>query len=68
MNQQLGIGIAATGTNLYVGMPYGPSTYGEVHVLPWSNVTGGTVGAVTTYVPGLGGLPAAGARFGTVVK
>ncbi|MGW2819530.1 trypsin-like serine protease [Streptomyces sp. NPDC001443] len=67
-NQQVGISIAATGTNLYVGMPYGPSTYGAVHVLPWSNVTGGTVGAVTTYAPGTGGLPAAGVRFGAVVK
>lgn len=49
-------------------MPYGPSAYGAVHVLPWSNVTGGTVGAVTTYAPGTGSLPAVGVRFGAVVK
>ncbi|MFF4830628.1 S1 family peptidase [Streptomyces sp. NPDC001315] len=67
-NQQVGISISATGTNLYVGMPYGPSTYGAVHVLPWSNATGGTAAAVTTYAPGTGGLPAAGVRFGAVVK
>ncbi|WP_329299805.1 trypsin-like serine protease [Streptomyces sp. NBC_00659] len=67
-NQRVGISIAATGTNLYVGMPYGPSAYGAVHVLPWSNVTGGTAAAVTTYAPGTGNLPAAGVRFGIVVK
>ncbi|MFJ6831986.1 trypsin-like serine protease [Streptomyces sp. NPDC091209] len=67
-NQQVGISIAATGTSLYVGMPYGPSAYGAVHVLPWSNATGGTAAAITTYAPGTGGLPAAGVRFGAVVK
>lgn len=67
-NQRVGISITATATNLYVGMPYGPSTYGAVHVLPWSNATGGQVVAVTTYAPGTGGLPAAGVRFGYAVK
>ncbi|WP_437294759.1 trypsin-like serine protease [Sorangium sp. So ce426] len=67
-NQYVGVSITATATSLYVGMPYGPSTYGAVHVLPWSNATGGQAAAVTTYAPGTGGLPAAGVRFGYVVK
>ncbi|MFD1660525.1 S1 family peptidase [Streptomyces caeni] len=69
VNQYLGRSIHYTGTNLYVGMPYGPSTYGAVHVLPMPNVTaGGTATAVTTYQPGQGGLPAAGVDFGTAVR
>ncbi|MBT2396453.1 trypsin-like serine protease [Streptomyces sp. ISL-100] len=68
-NQQLGSSIHFTGTKLYVGMPYGPSTYGALYALPMSNVTaGGTVTAVTTYKPGTGGLPAAGARFGYAAR
>ncbi|MGW7547545.1 trypsin-like serine protease [Streptomyces sp. NPDC054770] len=67
-SQYVGSSITATGTNLYVGMPYGPSAYGAAYALPWSNVTGGTVAAVTTYQPGAGGLPAAGVRFGYAVK
>ncbi|MFE9649890.1 trypsin-like serine protease [Streptomyces sp. NPDC006365] len=63
-NQLLGRSIHFTGTSLYVGMPYGPST-GAVHALPMSNVTaGGTVAPVTTYRPGQGGLPSVGNRFG----
>jgi hypothetical protein len=67
-NQYVGRSITATGTNLYIGMPYGPTTYGAAYVLPWSNATGGTVASVTTYQPGAGGLPAAGSRFGYAVK
>ncbi|MEU3923137.1 trypsin-like serine protease [Streptomyces sp. NPDC029004] len=66
-NQYVGRSITFTGTNLYVGMPYGPSL-GAVHVLPWSNVSGGTKAAVTTYKPGSGGLPPVGGRFGYVAK
>ncbi|WP_327684390.1 trypsin-like serine protease [Streptomyces sp. NBC_00467] len=66
-NQYVGRSITFTGTNLYVGMPYGPSL-GAVHVLPWSNVSGGTKAAVTTYQPGSGGLPPVGGRFGYVAK
>ncbi|MBG0851846.1 trypsin-like serine protease [Streptomyces spinoverrucosus] len=68
-NQYLGKSIHFTGTHLYVGMAYGPATYGAVHALPMSNVIpGGTVAPVTTYQPGQGGLPNAGARFGYVVR
>ncbi|GGS01713.1 MULTISPECIES: trypsin-like serine protease [Streptomyces] len=68
-NQHLGVSLHYTGTKLYVGMPYGPSGYGTVHGVPLSNVTGGgTNAAITTYQPGKGGLPAAGARFGYVVR
>ncbi|MFJ6908250.1 trypsin-like serine protease [Streptomyces griseoluteus] len=68
-NQKLGSSIWFTGTKLYVGMPYGPSSYGALHALPLSNVTaGGTSAAVTTYQPGTGGLPAAGSRFGASAR
>ncbi|MEU6093568.1 trypsin-like serine protease [Streptomyces sp. NPDC047079] len=68
-NQHLGISVHFTGTKLYVGMPYGPSSYGTAYGLPLSNVTaGGTNAAITTYQPGKGGLPAAGGRFGYVVR
>ncbi|GEC06027.1 esterase [Streptomyces spinoverrucosus] len=68
-NQQLGRSIHYTGTKLYVGMPYGPGSYGTVYALPLSNVTaGGSNAAITTYQPGQGGLPASGGRFGYVVR
>ncbi|MCF3963569.1 S1 family peptidase [Streptomyces fuscigenes] len=67
--QYLGVSLHYTGTALQVGMPYGPSTYGAVYSLPMSNVTaGGATAAVTAYEPGKGGLPAAGERFGYVVR
>jgi hypothetical protein len=63
--QQLGTSLHYTGTQLYVGMPYGPAAYGALHALPMSNATaGGPNAAVTTYQPGQSGLPAAGGRFG----
>ena len=68
-NQKLGANMHYTGTSLYVGLPYGPSTYGTLYALPLSNVTaGGTVAAVTTYQPGAGGLPAAGNTFGYAAR
>ncbi|WP_320782357.1 trypsin-like serine protease [Streptomyces sp. CRN 30] len=68
-NQYLGRSIHYTGTHLYVGMAYGPSTHGALHALPLSNVTaGGTVAPVTTYQPGQGGLPSAGTRFGYAAR
>ncbi|MET7856356.1 trypsin-like serine protease [Streptomyces sp. NPDC005318] len=68
-NQALGKSIHFTGTKLYAGMPYGPSTYGTLYALPLSNVTaGGTVATVTTYQPGSGGLPVAGADFGYAAR
>ncbi|MFD3931547.1 trypsin-like serine protease [Streptomyces sp. NPDC058614] len=68
-NQVLGSSIHYTGSNLYVGLPYGPSVYGTLYALPLSNVTaGGTVAAVTTYQPGAGGLPAADVSFGYAAR
>ncbi|WP_406098930.1 trypsin-like serine protease [Streptomyces canus] len=68
-NQKLGSSLHYTGTRLYVGLPYGPSTYGTLYALPLSNVTaGGAVAAVTTYQPGAGGLPAAGTDFGYAAR
>ncbi|MGV9348791.1 trypsin-like serine protease [Streptomyces spiralis] len=68
-NQHLGQSIHYTGTKLYLGMPYGPGSYGTVYALPLSNVTaGGSNAAITTYQPGQGGLPAAGGRFGYNVR
>jgi hypothetical protein len=68
-NQRLGTSIHYTGTNLYVGMPDGPSPYGALHVLPLSNATaGGATAPVTTYQPGQGGLPASGDRFGHAAR
>ncbi|WP_317447609.1 hypothetical protein [Streptomyces collinus] len=43
------LGAPSAGTELYVGMPYGPGSYGALHALPLSNVTaGGTDAAITT--------------------
>ncbi|MEU2367404.1 trypsin-like serine protease [Streptomyces pseudogriseolus] len=68
-NQRLGSSLHFTGTHLYVGMPYGPSTYGALYALPMSNVTlGGTNAAVTAYQPGQGGLPPAGTDFGHAAR
>ncbi|GAB1331516.1 S1 family peptidase [Streptomyces sennicomposti] len=68
-DQHLGQSIHYSGTQLYLGMPYGPGSYGTVYALPLSNVTaGGSNAAITTYQPGKGGLPAAGGRFGYVVR
>ncbi|WP_320782839.1 trypsin-like serine protease [Streptomyces sp. CRN 30] len=67
--QRLGSSLHYTGTRLYVGMPDGPVSYGALYALPLSNVTaGGSTAAVTTYQPGTGGLPAAGAAFGRVAR
>nr|WSY53143.1 trypsin-like serine protease [Streptomyces sp. NBC_00886] len=68
-NQRLGSSLHYTGSNLYVGMPNGPSAYGTLYSLPLSNVTaGGTVAPVTTYQPGAGGLPAVGTDFGYAAR
>lgn len=68
-NQYLGSSLHFTGTNLYVGMPNGPSTYGALYALPMANVTAGaTPTAITTYRPGTGGLPSAGVRFGWTAR
>lgn len=64
------VGQALTGTDehLYVGMPDDPSAHGSVHAVPWSNLTGGTTRAVTTYRPGTGGIPATGVAFGSSIQ
>ncbi|MFE9765948.1 trypsin-like serine protease [Streptomyces sp. NPDC005808] len=67
-SQLVGNFIHATGTQLYIGMPNGPATYGAVHALPWATAAIGTTGAVTTYQPGQNGLPAAGIAFGTTIR
>ncbi|MBE1878309.1 trypsin-like serine protease [Myceligenerans pegani] len=66
--QRLGQALTATDEHLYVGMPDGPSASGAVHAIPWSNVTGGTAGAVTTFQPGAGGIPAGGVAFGSSIQ
>lgn len=68
-NQRLGLSIHFTGTHLYAGMPYGPSTHGALHTLPMANVVAGaTPTTITTYQPGQGGLPATGTRFGYTAR
>jgi hypothetical protein len=67
-NQRLGSSIHFTGTRLYAGMPYGPSTYGALYALPMSNVTNGAIAPVTTYQPGQNGLPPVGVRFGYAAR
>ncbi|NNH52777.1 trypsin-like serine protease [Promicromonospora citrea] len=66
--EELGTSLSATSTHLYVGVPDGPSPYGVAHAVPWANVSGGTAEPVTTYQPGAGGLPAAGAAFGSSIR
>ncbi len=66
--QKLGASLHAAGTHLYLGLPSGPAPYGSVHTVPWPNITDGAGGPVITYEPGTGGLPAAGAAFGTVIR
>ncbi|RSN52169.1 esterase [Streptomyces sp. WAC 04229] len=68
-NQRLGSSIHFTGSHLYVGMPYGPSSTGALYALPMSNVTlGQPTAAVTAYQPGQGGLPSAGTAFGHAAR
>ncbi|MFG3404518.1 trypsin-like serine protease [Streptomyces sp. NPDC048142] len=66
--ERLGSSITATGTHLYIGMPDGPAARGAAHLMPWSNLTGGAVEAVTSYEPGKGGLPAVGKAFGGALR
>ncbi|MGW7096291.1 trypsin-like serine protease [Streptomyces sp. NPDC054874] len=66
---KLGQSVHFTGTHLYAGMPFGPSSTGALHVLPISNVVpGGVTGTVITHQPGAGGLPASGADFGYAAR
>ncbi|MEU7406400.1 trypsin-like serine protease [Streptomyces sp. NPDC044948] len=68
-NQRLGSSLHFTGSHLYVGMPYGPTSTGAMYALPMSNVTLGEPNAEpTVYQPGQGGLPAVGTTFGYVAR
>ena len=68
-NQRLGSSLHFTGTRLYVGMPYGPTSTGALYALPMSNVTLGEPNAEpTVYQPGQGGLPASGTAFGYAAR
>ncbi|MEN8652371.1 integrin alpha [Streptomyces sp. 21So2-11] len=65
-----GMGLSASSTHLYVGVPYSKSTgeaKGGVHVVPWSTVGGGTA-AVKTLKPGADGIPDDGQAFGSVIQ
>ncbi|MFJ8712618.1 hypothetical protein ACIRD9_05350 [Streptomyces violaceus] len=66
--QKVGKALHATGTELYLGLPNGPVSYGSAHAVPWANVLGGATQPVTTFQPGTGGLPAAGETFGSVIR
>lgn len=66
--ERFGQALTATDEHLYVGMPDGSSDHGVAHAIPWSNVTGGTAQAVTTYQPGTGGIPATGVAFGSSIQ
>ncbi|MBZ6112174.1 MULTISPECIES: trypsin-like serine protease [Streptomyces] len=67
--QRLGSSIHFTGTHLYVGMPYGPTSTGALYALPMSNVTLGEPNAEpTVYQPGQGGLPSSGTAFGYAAR
>jgi hypothetical protein len=64
-----GMALTAGSTNLYVGVPYSKAsgtTKGVLYVQPWTDVDGTTSTGTTTYQPGAGGLPDAGAAFGTM--
>ncbi|MGI5425269.1 S1 family peptidase [Streptomyces sp. CA-179760] len=66
--QKVGTALHATGTELYLGLPNGPVSYGSAHAVPWANVLSGATQPVTTFQPGTDGLPAAGETFGSVIR
>ncbi|MFE7135071.1 S1 family peptidase [Streptomyces sp. NPDC057638] len=66
--EKSGMKLAVTGSHLYMGMPYGPSTRGSVHTVPWANIVSGATQPVTTLEPGKGGLPSVGVAFGTAIQ
>ncbi|GAA1426081.1 trypsin-like serine protease [Streptomyces thermospinosisporus] len=65
---KVGAAIHATGSELYLGLPNGPVSYGSAHAVPWANVVNGATQPVTTFRPGAGGLPASGKAFGSVIR
>ena len=64
-----GMALVTGSTYLYVGVPYSKASdtsKGVLYVLPWTDVDGTTSTGTTTYQPGSGGLPDAGAAFGAI--
>ncbi|MES5823459.1 FG-GAP repeat protein [Streptomyces sp. RG80] len=62
-----GLALNAGSTYLYVGVPYSKesaTSKGVLYVQPWTDVDGTTSTGATTYRPGSGGLPDAGAALG----
>ncbi|MFE7043280.1 VCBS repeat-containing protein [Streptomyces atratus] len=65
-----GMGLWASSTDLYVGVPSSKSggvAKGAVYVAPWSLIGGGA-GTVQTFKPGVNGLPDTGKAFGSVIR
>ncbi|MFJ6571050.1 VCBS repeat-containing protein [Streptomyces sp. NPDC091292] len=65
-----GLGLWATATDLYVGVPYSKSAgaqKGVVYAAPWS-VVGGGAGTVRTLRPGADGVPDEGKAFGSSIR
>ncbi|WP_405949811.1 integrin alpha [Streptomyces prunicolor] len=64
-----GIALGAGNTNLYVGVPFSKASdtsKGVLYVTRWTDVDGTTSVGTTTYQPGAGGLPDAGAALGAI--
>ncbi|MFD8915338.1 VCBS repeat-containing protein [Streptomyces sp. NPDC059575] len=61
-----GLGLGATPSLLYVGVPYGPAEGRAVYGFPWNVASGGA--PTQTFKPGEGGLPADAVAFGAVVR
>ncbi|MET7685560.1 VCBS repeat-containing protein [Streptomyces sp. NPDC005423] len=64
-----GIALKAGSTYLYVGVPYSKASdtsKGVLYVVPWTDADGTTSTGTTTYQPGSGGLPDAGAALGAI--
>lgn len=62
----LGLGLGASPTALYVGVPYGPAENRAVHAFPWNTPDGGA--PTRTWRPGEGGIPAANTAFGALLS
>jgi hypothetical protein len=60
-----GIGLGASPSSLYVGMPYGPAEGRAVHAFAWNTPNGGA--PTQTWKPGEGGIPAENVAFGAFV-
>ena len=67
----VGLGLAATSTDLYVGVPFskaaGLQQKGVVYAVPWS-LLDGAAGTVRALRPGADGIPDTGLAFGSVIR